>query len=262
MTLRADHLSWSAAGRMIVDRISCEVHPGSLVGLIGPNGSGKSSLLRCIAQLRSPDHGDITLDGDDLSQLSRRQLARRLAFVEQDAPTDLDLTVLEIVLLGRTPYRRAFELDPSTDRKLAADALRRTGLDGFASRTWHTLSGGERQRARIARALVQEPDVLLLDEPTNHLDVAHQLDVLALVRSLRLTTLAALHDLNLAALYCDELVVLSAGRIVATGAPADVLTLDLIRVVYGIECHVTPHPTAGVPTITLLPQRLAAAPAG
>jgi iron complex transport system ATP-binding protein len=252
VTLRAEDISWSVGGHLIIDGIACEVGPGQLVGLLGPNGSGKSTLLRCIAQLQAPDRGRARLGDTDLGTLRRRQLARRLAFVEQDAPTDLDYTVLEVVLLGRTPYRRALELDSDADCALAVEALARTGLAGFERRRWRTLSGGERQRARIARALTQEPEALLLDEPTNHLDIAHQLDVLELIRSLGLCTLAALHDLNLAAMYCDRLVVLDAGRVAAAGAPAEVLTAQLIREVYGVDAEIAAHPVRGTLTVTLL----------
>ncbi len=255
MTLHAERLSWSASGVLIVDGVSCTVPAGALVGLLGPNGSGKSSLLRLIARIRRPDAGDVSLGADDLASQRRRAIARRLAFVEQDAPIDVDLSVQDVVMLGRTPYRRALELDGPRDRELVADALHRTALDGFESRSWTTLSGGERQRARIARAVVQQPDLLLLDEPTNHLDIAHQLDVMQLIRGLGLTTLAALHDLNLAAMFCDSLIVLCAGRVVAAGPPADVLSTDLIRRVYGIESAIATHPATGTPVVTPLPPR-------
>ena len=252
--LTATRVSWSAGSTLILDGAGVTVQAGRMVGLIGPNGSGKTSLLRCAAALTTPDAGEVMLGGADLTAMPRRAIARRLAFVEQDAATDVELELREVVLLGRTPHRHALEPDTAEDLELVADALRRTDLTGRERQPWHTLSGGERQRARIARALVQEPEVLLLDEPTNHLDIAHQLDLLGLVRSLGLATLAALHDLNLAASFCDEIVVLDAGRVVAGGSPSEVLTADLIGEVYNVDAIVGRHPVTGTPTVTFTPR--------
>jgi iron complex transport system ATP-binding protein len=251
MSIEAHDVDWSAAGRLIVHGVDCRVEPGSLVGVIGPNGSGKSSFLRCLAGLRTADDGVILVQGDTLSSLGRREVARRLAFLDQEATGDLPLTVLEVVMLGRTPHKGLFDRDDDRDRAIAARALAATELTGFEDRAWTTLSGGERQRARIARAIAQEPSILLLDEPTNHLDVSHQLQVLRLVRRLGLACLAALHDLNLAAMFCDSLIVLHEGRVVATGRPAEVLTAALVRDVYGVDCEIVSHPRTGRPVVTL-----------
>jgi iron complex transport system ATP-binding protein len=252
--LAATGITWSAGDTLILDGAGVSVAAGRMVGLIGPNGSGKTSLLRCAAALTAPDEGEVMLDGANLHTMRRRAIARRLAFVEQDADTDVELELREVVLLGRTPHRQALDPDTPEDLALVAAALERTGLTGREHQSWHTLSGGERQRARIARAMVQQPEVLLLDEPTNHLDIAHQLDLLDLVRSLQLATIAALHDLNLAATFCDEIVVLDAGRVVATGPPSEVLTARLIGDVYDVEAMVGTHPVTGTPTITFTPR--------
>jgi iron complex transport system ATP-binding protein len=244
-------ITWSAGGRLIVDGVHCHVDLGSLVGVIGPNGSGKSSFLRCLAGLRSADDGVILVAGDTIGSLGRREVAKRMAFLDQETIADLPLTVLEVVMLGRTPHKRLFDRDDDRDRAIAARALAATELTGFEERAWETLSGGERQRARIARAIAQEPSILLLDEPTNHLDVSHQLQVLRLVRGLGLACLAALHDLNLAAMFCDALIVLHEGRVVATGTPAEVLTTSLVRAVYGVDCDIVTHPRTGRPVVTL-----------
>lgn len=249
-------VSWSAGEVRIIDGVSFDARPGRMLGLIGPNGSGKTSLLRCVAGIVAPDAGSVTLNGRDLRAMKRRAVAQRLAFVEQDAAADVSLDVLEVVLLGRTPHRRALEPDSAEDLEIARAALARTGLAGRERQAWSTLSGGERQRARIARALVQQPEVLLLDEPTNHLDIAHQLDLLWLVRNLGLTTVAALHDLNLAALFCDEIVVLDHGRVVAAGLPAEVLTSELLAAVYDVHCSVATHPVARTPSIIFTPRQL------
>ncbi|MBD0843677.1 MULTISPECIES: ABC transporter ATP-binding protein [unclassified Streptomyces] len=239
MTLRAEKVARRADGRLILDGVTLAPEPGSTVGLLGPNGSGKSTLLRLLAGLLAPTAGVVTLDGDPLSGRPRREIARRLAVVEQQADTLVELTVLDVVRLGRVPHRRAWTPASAHDERAVRAALERTGLTDRAEQPWHTLSGGERQRVQIARALAQEPRELLLDEPTNHLDIHHQLDLLALVADLPVTTVVALHDLNLAAMYCDRVVVLHTGRVVASGTPADVLTERLVADVYGVRATIT-----------------------
>ncbi|MFI6642680.1 ABC transporter ATP-binding protein [Streptomyces sp. NPDC050504] len=236
--LRAERVSRSASGTPVLDGVSLAPLPGTVTGLLGPNGSGKSTLLRLLAGVLAPDSGVVTLDGDPLSAVGRRAVARRLAVVEQQADAQVDLTVADVVRLGRVPHRRAWAPASAADEEAVASALERTGLAGRSRQPWRTLSGGERQRVQIARALAQEPRELLLDEPTNHLDIQHQLDLLALVKDLRLTTVVALHDLNLAAMYCHRVVVLKEGRVVAAGSPADVLTEELIADVYRVRCAV------------------------
>lgn len=250
MSLRADRVGWTRSGRLVLDGVTLEPAPGSTVGLLGPNGSGKSSLLKLLAGVDHPDDGRVELDGRPISRMSRRTLARRVAMVAQHAETELHITVRDVVRLGRIPYTGMIGTDTEgaavVDRALAA-----TGLTDMTERFWHTLSGGERQRVQIARALAQDPDHLLLDEPTNHLDIAHQLEILALVRRLDMTTIVALHDLNLAAMFCDHIVVLSGGIVVATGIPAEVLTEDLIEMVYGVRCRVTVED--GLPHVRFAP---------
>lgn len=251
--LDAWDVSWSVRGMVIIDGIELHPPPGKITGLLGPNGSGKTTLLRTIARLVTPDRGVVHLDGIDLAVLRRRELARRLAVVEQNASTDLDVTVLDVVLLGRTPYRTALQSDSESDRLLAHEALAQVDMLSFARRKWSTLSGGEKQRVQLARALIQQPALLVLDEPTNHLDIAHALSLMALVRHAGLTTIAALHDLNLAAMFCDHLVVLSRGRVHASGAPRDVLQPDLLRDVYEVDADVTTDPRTGRPLLTFRP---------
>ncbi|MFD7135076.1 ABC transporter ATP-binding protein [Streptomyces sp. NPDC059894] len=237
--MRARRVTRRADGRIILDGLTLALRPGETVGLIGPNGSGKSTLLRLLAGVLAPTAGVVTLDGRPLAQVGRRATARRIATVEQHAHTQTELTVRDVVALGRIPHRRAWTAVTAADARAVTEALERTGLAGRAAQSWHTLSGGERQRAQIARALAQEPRELLLDEPTNHLDIQHQLDLLDLVAGLPVTTVIALHDLNLAALYADRLLVLREGRAVAEGTPGDVLTEELIEEVYGVRAEVT-----------------------
>jgi len=240
MTLATHDVRWGAGGKLIVDGVTLEVEPNRVLGLIGPNGSGKSSLLRLLCRLRKVASGVVTLDGQDIAHVGRRDLARRLAFVEQQATTETALSVCDVVRLGRTPHRAAFAAWSAEDERAVDAALERVGLSERHDQLWHTLSGGERQRVHIARALAQAPRELILDEPTNHLDIQHQLSILGLVRRLGVTCIVALHDLNLASLFCDRIGVLAAGRLVAAGAPEEVLTPALIREVFGVEVAIRP----------------------
>lgn len=250
MTLRAEQVTWSRNGVLVVDGATLHPEPGQTVGLLGPNGSGKSSLLRVLHGLVRPTSGFVTLDGVDLASVGRRHVARSVASVTQHADTEIDITVRDIVRLGRIPHRTALGGGTTADDDAVDRALAHVGLLDQAKRLWHTLSGGERQRAQIARALAQEPRELLLDEPTNHLDVRHQLELLELVCALPVTSVIAIHDLNLAAMYCDLVVVLREGRVVAAGAPGDVLTTELIAAVYGVTATVARDAQRGHPVIT------------
>jgi len=233
---------WSASGKMIVDGVSLVAEAGKTLGLIGPNGSGKSTLLRLICRLRRVESGVITLGATDIGSMSRIAIARRIALVEQQATTDSQVTVLDIVRLGRTPHRGALSPWTQADENAVENGLGYVGMSERRHQLWHTLSGGERQRVHIARALAQTPTELLLDEPTNHLDIHHQLEILSLVKNMPVTSIVALHDLNLAAMFCEALAILHQGRVVAAGAPEDVLTADLIRDVFGVRAHVESSP--------------------
>ncbi len=248
--LHAERVSRLIGGRLVLDGVTVTPRPGETIGLLGPNGSGKSTLLRLLAGVLAPSSGVVTLDGRPLGRTTRRTVARRVATVEQNVHTQTELTVRDVVALGRVPHRRAWTPMSAADLGAVTAALERTGLTGRADQSWHTLSGGERQRAQIARALAQEPSELLLDEPTNHLDIQHQLDLLELVTNLPVTTVIALHDLNLAAMYCDRLLMLRDGRAVAEGTPSEVLAPSLIEEVYGVRAEVATGP--GYPVIRFL----------
>lgn len=250
---------WGAGGRMIVDGITLDIPAGSTLGLLGPNGSGKSSLLRLICRLRRVASGVVTLGGTDVATLGRRAIARRAAFVDQHATTEAPVTVDDVVRLGRTPHRGPFSPWTATDDAAVADALVRVGLLDRRRQPWHTLSGGERQRAQIARALAQSPTELLLDEPTNHLDIQHQLEILAFVASLPVTIVVALHDLNLAAMFCDAVVLLRNGRVAAAGPPETVLTASNIGDVFGVTALVGRSPHHGRMHVQFVPQTMSLA---
>lgn len=242
----------------ILEDLNLEIEEGMFVGIIGPNGAGKSTLLRLLSKALSPQRGAIFLEKTPLNKWSRGELARHLAVMGQERPQDLELTALEVVMLGRAPHQGRFGRETPQDYQVVEEAMVLTHAWDLALRPFSQLSGGEQQRVMLARALAQEPEVLLLDEPTAHLDLNYQLELLSLVQTLVLqrgiTTIAVLHDLNLAASFCDKLVLLSRRGVLATGLAGDVLTTDLIREAYGIGVQVSTNPLTGRPQITPLPQ--------
>jgi cobalamin transport system ATP-binding protein len=252
-----DSITAGYGGRPVVEDCSIKAGPGELVGLIGPNGSGKTTLVRVASRALRPMAGRLTVGGRDPYGLSARQAARLVAVVPQEVAPAFSFTVLEVVLMGRSPYRSPWGGGTPEDWTQARRAMAAADVQHLADRPLEELSGGERQRVVLAQALAQDAPVLLLDEPTTHLDIRHVVDVLNRVRSLvRLegkAVLAIFHDLNLASAYCDRIYALDAGRIVASGSPGTVITRDLIRDVFGLEADVTPSASTGRPTLSLGP---------
>ena len=260
--LSIEHVTVRIDGTLILDGVDCSAPAGAVTALIGPNGAGKSTLLHALAGVLpiaavSGGLSGIRFDGADLLALPRRARARTLALVEQDASTELALTVAEVVALGRIPHLGLFAEETAQDRELARDALAAVGMTDFAGRDVTGLSGGERQRVLLARALAQEPRLLLLDEPTNHLDIAAQLATLALLRGLAdggVTVVAALHDLTLAMGHSDHVIVLDHGRVVASGPTEETITPELIGAVYGVVADILHNPRTGRPVVALSPR--------
>jgi len=252
MSIRAENLVWSVGKVRIVDGVSLSVPAGKVLGLLGPNGSGKSSLLRLLAGLRRPASGRVLLEERDVQAIGRRALARRMALVEQHATTEANVRVRDVVTLGRIPHRSPLSGWTTVDEEAVIAALDRVGMRDRADRSWHSLSGGERQRVHLARALAQAPRELLLDEPTNHLDIHHQMALLKLVGELSLTTIVALHDINHAAMFCDQLLVLDGGKVVAQGAPEEILSEALMRGVFRVEARIDCSPHHGRPHVHYL----------
>ncbi|MFD1715803.1 ABC transporter ATP-binding protein [Amnibacterium flavum] len=250
--LEARRVVVRAGGRILIDGVDCTAPTGTLTALVGPNGAGKSTLLRALAAIDRPESGRVEADGSDLFALRRRERAKLAALVEQDAGTDLDSTVFDVVGLGRVPHEGLFGTEDQRGRDIVHEAMATTGTTGFEHRDFSTLSGGERQRVMLAKALAQQTPLLLLDEPTNHLDIAAQLATLQLLRGLTAsgtTVIAALHDLTLAAAWAQHVIVVADGQVVAAGPSTDVLTASLVRSVYGVDTTVLTHPVTGAPVL-------------
>lgn len=251
----ASGLSVSIEAAKLLDRVDVRAERGQFVGVIGPNGAGKSTLLRAISNVLNYQDGAVFLHGTDLKSLPARKVAEVLALVPQIAPYTQGFTAFELVLMGRYPHLGRFQVEGRADDRIAKDAMRKTETDAFSTRTIETLSGGERQRVFLARAVAQQPQVLLLDEPTSNLDVLHQLKILTLVRRLvdeGLTAIAAIHDLNLAARFCDRLVLLANGRVVTDGIPGDVLTPETIQSAFGVKSAIYREPVTGALAVSLI----------
>ncbi|GAB6927342.1 ABC transporter ATP-binding protein [Paenibacillus sp. JCM 10914] len=228
--------------RSIIQDFSLEVQPGEVISIIGPNGSGKSTILKGVSRLIPYDMGQVFIGEDDLKSLSVRQLSRKLSMLSQANASPADMTVEELVSFGRMPHKKWYKPLDEQDALIMEWALQLTGMDRYRDRLVYSLSGGEAQKAWLAMALAQRPAILLLDEPTTYLDIAHQLDVLELVKSLnrelQLTVIMVLHDLNHASTYSDKVCVIHQGTIKAYGPPKHVLTTELIREVYGVEAEI------------------------
>ncbi len=236
--VQAKEILAELGGTQILHGVSLQAAPGTLVGLIGPNGSGKSTLLKCIYRVLKPTGGAVYLDGKPLGGYSVRDSAKRVAVLAQHNYYDFEFSVRDVALMGRSPHKGAMERDNAQDYAIVADALHTVGMDGFETRSFSTLSGGEQQRVILARALAQQTPCLILDEPTNHLDIKYQLELMDIVSRLDKTVLCAVHDLNIAAMYCQRLYALKDGQVVISGTPEEVITPEVIRDVYDVDARI------------------------
>ncbi|SFD70502.1 iron complex transport system ATP-binding protein [Paenibacillus catalpae] len=257
--ISVQRLSKKVNGRPVLDNVSFEMESGRIHGIIGPNGVGKSTLLQLLSGVMKPSSGEIGLDGVSMSNYPRKALARRLAVLQQGGLPPAGFTVRQVVEMGRFPYQNWFGDEREDHSALIDLALDSMGLSELSSRPLDQLSGGERQRVALAKVMVQEPEVILLDEPTTYLDIGYQVQLLDTVRQWQrdrgLTVVAVLHDLNLASLYCDQIIVLHQGGIASMGTPSDVLNASLIREVYQTEASIVAHPLTGTPQILLQPRK-------
>ncbi|MDQ6421598.1 ABC transporter ATP-binding protein [Paenibacillus sp. LHD-117] len=257
LTLELQDVSRSIHGAQVLKSIDVSFEPGRFYGIIGPNGVGKSTLLGLLAGLEKPDWGTVTLGDRELSAIPRKELARQVAVLQQGGLAPVAFTVREIVRMGRFPYQSWLGAEPSDPEPLIDEALEAMGLTRLQHRRLHQLSGGERQRVALAKLMVQQPTILLLDEPTTYLDIGYQIQLLDKVRSWQreegLLVVAVLHDLNLAAMYCDELIALHQGKVLANGKPSDVIEPATIERMYETRATIIRHPGSGVPQVILEP---------
>jgi iron complex transport system ATP-binding protein len=254
--LVVEKVNFSYGRRPIIEDVSFKVKAGEMLGIIGPNGSGKTTLLKIITRLLVPDQGSILIDGIDIATWPPRTLARTMAVVPQETQISFEFSVRDIVEMGRSPYLRRFQAMSKQDREIVAAAMEATNVLSLAERSMTELSGGERQRVIVARALAQEPQVLLLDEPTASLDINHEVEIFQLLRRLTnregLITIVVLHDLDLAAEYCDQLLLLAQGKVIVGGSPEEVLQDEILARVYGVDVVVYPNPLTGKPQVQVL----------
>ena len=238
MNICATDIKMEIGNNEILKGVSIDSKNREFIGIIGPNGSGKSTLLKCIYRILKPNNGCIMLGEEDISKMSVKESAKKLAVVAQHNYYNFDFSVGEVVLMGRSPHKKSLEPDNSEDYDIVNESLEKVGMLGFKNRSFSTLSGGEQQRVILARALAQQTPCLILDEPTNHLDIKYQLSLLNIVKSLNLTIISAIHDLNIASMYCDRLFVMKNGRIVGMGTPQEVLSKEFIKEIYDIDVEI------------------------
>ncbi len=257
--LEVKDLSFSYPGRPVLEGVSLEVSAGELVGLVGPNGSGKSTLLQLMLGMLKPDRGVVELDGVPVSGLSRREIARRAAFVPQDTTIPFSFSVREVVDMGRFPHLGRFQVEGPSDEEIIASAMKLTQTVHLADRAVNELSGGERQRVFIARAFAQVPKLMVLDEPTSNLDLVHQLEAMLLIRDMAAResgVIVAMHDLSLASRFCHRVLILADRRIAACGTPEAVFTAENLRDYFGIKARIEKDPGGqGLHVVPLAPAK-------
>ena len=240
--IEVKNLSMDIDKKQILKDITFSIKKGSFVGIIGPNGSGKSTLLKNIYRLYKPSSGHILLDNKELSKMKHKECAREMAVLAQEHNSYFDFTVEQIVKMGRYPYKSMFDSYSDEDTKMVKKVLHQVGMENYCERNFSELSGGEKQRTLIARALVQNTDFLILDEPTNHLDIGYQIQLMDIVKHMNVTTLAAIHDMNIAAMYCDYLIVMKEGRVVSCGTVEEIITPKMLKEVFGVNAYVGVNP--------------------
>ena len=251
--LKVEHLDFSIDKAQILKAIDLKIQKGEFVGLVGPNGCGKSTLLKNIYRIYQPDRGKIYLDGQLVDQVNDKEFAKKMAVMVQENTVEFDLTVIDMVMLGRYAHKRLLQDSSEKDHAIAEKYLEEVGMKGYEERSFLSLSGGEKQRVLLARALSQEAELIILDEPTNHLDIKYQYQIMNILKRQDITVFTSVHDLNIASLYCDRIVVLKKGDLVKIGTPEEVITPEMIHYLYGIDSEVRINKTTGRPQIQFLP---------
>ena len=252
-SLAINNLNFSYDQKSILSDINLNIDSGSFTGIIGPNGSGKTTLAKLISKLLKADKNTVAINDMDINDIKISELAKFMAMVPQASSVNYDLTVYEVVLMGRTPHLKRFQRESDEDFKIVKEVMEETDTWIFRDRLIHQLSGGERQRVIIARTLAQEPKILILDEPVTYLDIHHQLQIMSLIKKLsttrKMTIIMILHDLNYALTYCDHVVLLSDGKVFKHGHPGDVVTIEHIKSVYDIDVSIINHPVTEKPMV-------------
>ncbi len=253
MKLQVEGLTYRIGETKIISNIDVSVNKGEFVGLIGPNGCGKSTLLKNIYRVLSPEHGTILLDGGEIRRMGSKELARKMSVMIQENNVEFDMSVLDMVLLGRYAHKKMLAGTDSNDLQIARNALREVGMADYEERSFLSLSGGEKQRILIARALTQQAEFIVLDEPTNHLDIQYQFQIMDILKRQDVTVFSSVHDLNIAAYYCDRIIVMKKGHVLSAGTPEEVLTDELIWELYHIHAEIRTNPTTGKKQIYYIP---------
>lgn len=253
MSLEIKNLQFQIGKKHILKDLMLEICEKEFVGLIGPNGCGKSTLLKHIYRSYKPEKGSIFLDGDDIMTLSTRKMAKRMAVMAQENHVEFDFSVQDMVMFGRYSRKGFFEATSADDLEKCRECLVKVGLEGYENRSFLSLSGGEKQRTLLARVLMQDSQWIILDEPTNHLDISYQYQIMEILKRQNVTVFTSIHDLNLAALYCDRIILMAKGEIVDYGTPEEVLTQENILTYYGIDSQITKNTATGKMQIYYLP---------
>jgi len=238
MKIEAKNLEISFGNEKILKSVSMLMPEKKSIGIIGPNGSGKSTFLKCIYRVLKPDKGVVYIDEVALNNLSVRESSKKMSVVAQHNEQSFDFSVMEMVLMGRSPHKRFLDRDTKEDFEIAKDAIEKVGMSDFIKRSYNSLSGGEKQRIILARALAQKTECLILDEPTNHLDIRYQLQFMEIAKQLGVTVISAVHDLNIASMYCEYIFALKNGKIFGHGTPKEFITEEMIKELYGVKAKI------------------------
>ena len=236
--LKVEKLTYDIGGTRILKDITFDVEENTFVGVIGPNGSGKSTMLKSIYGVNKPSGGNIYFEGEDLLKISSKDRAKKIAVLAQESGGQFDFSVQQVVEMGRYPHKNTLENYSKHDLEIVDRVLREMKLDNYRERSFNTLSGGEKQRVLIARLLVQESKFIILDEPTNHLDIGHQIEIMNIIKKMGVTVLSAIHDMNMAAIYCDKLVIMKNGEVVTQGSVEETLTSEMLKNLFNVDAEI------------------------
>ena len=253
MKLEVKDITYSIDQKLIVEGVSLGIKEGDFVGLIGPNGCGKSTLLKNIYRVYKPDSGTVYIDGREINEMTSREVAREMSVMQQENNVEFDMTVYDMVMLGRFAHQNLWNNDKILEKKIVEDAIKEVGMEGYEDRSFLSLSGGEKQRTFVARALVQQANLIILDEPTNHLDIGYQYQIMNILKAQDLTVFSSIHDMNIAACYCDKIIMMKSGHIVKVGTPEEVMVPAMIKELFGVDTKITENPVTGKPNVIFLP---------